>query len=281
MNSFIIGFLEKNITYMWSLQDRGVGILLLIPFHILRDGFKEEINDPTLLSLAPWVWPSSYRICFYMGQWIDGSTTRNSWWWQFTWYCSRVGCPEVWAISSKVSMEKATPWASVYFDKYCCLLKASWLLLETIILWVQHLDMCSTLESMRACIKREHKLHWTRFLGYAHFKSIFPQVSCMVFTAMLQGQESMCLEFCSNKCLHHVSWEVVLWAGKTIIPCLKVWMRQVMICRKGVESGLAFPAWSQQAMFGCCKEAHWIWQWVQCDKMGSSQFKSSCIWAMD
>jgi hypothetical protein len=26
--------------------------------------------------------------------------------------------------------------------------------------------------------------------------------------------------------------------------------------RKGVDFGLAFPAWSQQAMFGCCKEAH-------------------------
>jgi hypothetical protein len=26
--------------------------------------------------------------------------------------------------------------------------------------------------------------------------------------------------------------------------------------RKGVDFGFAFPAWSQQAMFGCCKEAH-------------------------
>jgi len=45
---------ESQQARSWASEGNPTfGIFLLIPFHILRDGFKEEINDPTLLSLAP------------------------------------------------------------------------------------------------------------------------------------------------------------------------------------------------------------------------------------
>jgi hypothetical protein len=94
-------------------------------------------------------------------------------------------------------------------------------------------------------MKREHKLHLTRFLGYAHFKSIFPQVS-RGFPCHVAGSRKNV----SGILLKQMLASCILRGGPMSREDYHT-MSQGLdeaghdLGRMAVDSGLAFPAWSQ------------------------------------